>query len=73
MMDETTIRVAIRATARISFGLFLGAFLGNALYALVPIAATRWLKANKGGVYASRLQVVHDAIADTRECAVADA
>jgi hypothetical protein len=33
-MDETTIRVAIRATARISFVLFLG-------------ANTRWLKANK--------------------------
>jgi hypothetical protein len=49
MMDEMTIRVAIRATARISFVLFLGAFLGNALYALVPIAATRWLKGNKDG------------------------
>jgi sulfoxide reductase heme-binding subunit YedZ len=49
MMDETTIRVAIRATARISFGLFLGAFLGNALYRLVPAAVTRWLKANKDG------------------------
>ena len=49
MMDEMTIRVAIRTTARISFVLFLGAFLGNALYALVPIAATRSLKANKDG------------------------
>jgi sulfoxide reductase heme-binding subunit YedZ len=49
MMDETTIRVAIRATARISFVLFLGAFLGNALYCLVPAAATRWLKAKKDG------------------------
>jgi methionine sulfoxide reductase heme-binding subunit len=47
MMDEMTIRVAIRVTARISFVLFLGAFLGNALYCLVPAAATRWLKANK--------------------------
>jgi len=46
-MDEMTIRVAIRATARISFVLFLGAFLANALYSLVPAAATRWLKANK--------------------------
>jgi methionine sulfoxide reductase heme-binding subunit len=27
--------------------LFLGAFLGNALYSLVPAATTRWLKANK--------------------------
>jgi hypothetical protein len=47
MMDEMTIRVAIRTTARISFVLFLGAFLGNALYCLVPAPATRWLKANK--------------------------
>ena len=46
-IDEMTIRVALRTTARISFVLFLGAFLGNALYALVPIPATRWLKANK--------------------------
>lgn len=49
MMDEMTIRMAIRATARISFVLFLGAFLGNALYRLVPASATRWLKANKDG------------------------
>jgi methionine sulfoxide reductase heme-binding subunit len=47
MMDEMTIRVAIRATARISFVLFLGAFLGNAFYSLVPAATTRWLKENK--------------------------
>lgn len=44
-----TIRVAIRTTARISFFLFLGAFLGNALYRLVPVTPTRWLKANKDG------------------------
>jgi hypothetical protein len=49
MMDETTIRVAIRATARISFVLFFVAFLGDALYRLMPAAATRWLKANKDG------------------------
>jgi hypothetical protein len=47
MMDEITIRVTIRTTARISFVLFLCAFLGNALYRFVPAAATRWLKANK--------------------------
>jgi methionine sulfoxide reductase heme-binding subunit len=47
MMDEMTIRLAIRATARVSFVLFLGAFLGNSLYRLVPAAATRWLKENK--------------------------
>jgi methionine sulfoxide reductase heme-binding subunit len=47
MMDEMTIRVAIRTTARISFVLFLGAFIGNALYRLVRAAATRWLKENK--------------------------
>lgn len=46
-MDEMTIRVAIRATARISFVLFLGAFLGDSLYRLMP--ATRWLKANNNG------------------------
>ena len=49
MMDEMTIRLAIRTTARISFALFLGAFVGNALYALVPVAATRWLKGKKDG------------------------
>jgi sulfoxide reductase heme-binding subunit YedZ len=47
MIDEMTIRVAVRATARISFVLFLGAFLGNALHSLVPAASTRWLKANE--------------------------
>lgn len=46
-MNEMTIRVAIRATARISFVLFLAAFLGNALCSLVPAVSTRWLKANK--------------------------
>ena len=48
-MDETTIRVATRATARISFVMFLGAFLGDALYRLMPAAATRWLKTHKDG------------------------
>ena len=48
-MDEMTIRVALRTTARISFVLFLGAFLGNALYRLLPAAFTRWLNANKDG------------------------
>jgi methionine sulfoxide reductase heme-binding subunit len=47
MMDEMTIRVAIRTTARISFVLFLGAFLGDALYCLYPASVARWLKANK--------------------------
>lgn len=49
-MDEMTIRMAIRTTARISFVLFLGAFLGNAVYSLLPAAGTRWLKANKDGL-----------------------
>src|SRR5215472_7686031 len=49
MMDETTIRMAIRATARISFVLFLCAFLGDTLYRLMPAAATRWLKGTKDG------------------------
>lgn len=47
-MDETMIRVAIRTTARISFVLFLGAFLGEAAYRLWPTAATLWLKESKG-------------------------
>lgn len=50
MMDEMTIRVAIRTTARISFVLFLGAFLSSAVYSLLPAASTRWLKANKDGL-----------------------
>jgi hypothetical protein len=50
MMDEMTIRVAIRTTARISFILILGAFVGNALYCLVPASASRWLKENKDGL-----------------------
>jgi len=49
VMDEMTIRMTIRATARISFVLFLGVFLGDALYRLMPAAATRWLKVNKDG------------------------
>jgi sulfoxide reductase heme-binding subunit YedZ len=48
MMDETLIRVAIRTTARASFVLFLGAFLGEAAYRVWPTAATLWLKVNKG-------------------------
>lgn len=42
-MDEATIRIAIRTTARISLLLFLCAFLGDALCRLWP-AATLWLK-----------------------------
>jgi len=48
MMDETLIRVAIRTTARISFVLFLCAFLGDALCQLWPANANLWLKANRG-------------------------
>lgn len=47
-MDETLIRVGIRATARTSFVLFLCAFLGAALYRLWPASTTRWLKGNQG-------------------------
>jgi methionine sulfoxide reductase heme-binding subunit len=47
MMDETTIRIAIRTTARISFILFVSAFLGEALCRLWPAAATLWLKRNR--------------------------
>jgi methionine sulfoxide reductase heme-binding subunit len=47
-MDEMLVRVGIRATARISFVLFLGAFLSGALHQLWPGGTTRWLKDNKG-------------------------
>lgn len=47
-MDEMLIRMGIRATARISFVLFLGAFLSGALHQLWPGGTTRWLKDNKG-------------------------
>jgi methionine sulfoxide reductase heme-binding subunit len=47
-MDEMQIRMGIRATARISFALFLGAYLSDALYQLCPGSTTRWLKDNKG-------------------------
>src|SRR6516165_4887149 len=42
------IRMGIRATARISFVLFLCAFLSAALYQLWPSGTARWLKDNKG-------------------------
>jgi methionine sulfoxide reductase heme-binding subunit len=47
-MDETLIRVGIRATARTSFVLFLSAFLSAPLYRLWPATTTRWLKGNQG-------------------------
>jgi hypothetical protein len=47
-MDEMQIRMGIRATARISFVLFLGAFLSGALHQLWPGRTTVWLKDNKG-------------------------
>lgn len=47
-MDEMLIRMGIRATARISFVLFLGAFLSGALHQLWPGDITSWLKDNKG-------------------------
>ena len=47
-MDEMLIRMGIRATARVSFVLFLGAFLSGALHQLWPGGTTRWLKDNKG-------------------------
>ena len=47
MMDEMTIRVAIRTTARISFVLFLGVFLGDALCSLVPAAQNHEVNAKQ--------------------------
>src|ERR1700730_10068122 len=57
MMDEMTIRVALRTTARISFVLFLGAFLGNALYRLLPAAFTR----KQSWVYLGLCGITHGA------------
>jgi methionine sulfoxide reductase heme-binding subunit len=47
-MDETLIREGIRATARVSFVLFLGAFLSDAVHQLWPGAITNWLRDHKG-------------------------
>jgi DMSO/TMAO reductase YedYZ heme-binding membrane subunit len=45
--SEEFVRVVIRATARVSVALFLMAFTAASLNALVPSAATRWLRANR--------------------------
>jgi methionine sulfoxide reductase heme-binding subunit len=42
-MDELGIRVMLRATARTTFILFVGAFVGNALRDLWPGRFSRWL------------------------------
>ncbi len=46
-MDEQTIHLLLRATARISFLFFLGAFVGLALSRLWPAPITRWLDENR--------------------------
>jgi hypothetical protein len=56
-MNETTIRVAIRATARISFVLFLSAFLGDALYRLIPLVFNALL--NRATPLGKRATVLH--------------
>ena len=43
MMDEATIRLALRVTARTSFAFFLSAFAGAALAARWPGRFTEWL------------------------------
>src|SRR5690349_16869479 len=48
VMNEALVRVAIRTTARVSFALFLPAFLADALAQLWPAVATSWLQANRG-------------------------
>ena len=47
-MDETSVRLVIRITARISLLLFLGAFAGPALALLRPAGRTRWLERQRG-------------------------
>jgi sulfoxide reductase heme-binding subunit YedZ len=49
MMDEQTIRLLIRVTARISFLFFLSAFVGDAVSRLWPAPITRWLDENRRG------------------------
>ena len=46
MMDEATIRLALRITARISALFFIGAFAGGASHVLWPSSPTRWLARN---------------------------
>ena len=45
--SEESVRVVVRATARISVALFLMAFTAASLNGLFPSAATRWLRANR--------------------------
>ncbi len=42
-VDELSIRLLLRITARVSLGFFLCAFSGGALHRLWPAALTRWL------------------------------
>jgi methionine sulfoxide reductase heme-binding subunit len=48
-MDEQTIRLLLRITARVSFLFFLSAFVGAALSRLWPAPITRWLDENRRG------------------------
>jgi sulfoxide reductase heme-binding subunit YedZ len=49
MMDEQTIRLLLRVTARVSFLFFLSAFAGAAVSRLWPAPITRWLEENRRG------------------------
>jgi sulfoxide reductase heme-binding subunit YedZ len=45
--NDASFHVAIRATARTSFGLFFFAFTASSLYRLLPFKFTRWLLRNR--------------------------
>jgi hypothetical protein len=47
MLSEETLRELLLLTARVGAFIFLGAFTGEALLALHPSAATRWLAAQR--------------------------
>jgi hypothetical protein len=49
MMDEQTIHLSLRITARISFLFFLGAFVGAAISRLWTAPITRWVDENQRG------------------------
>lgn len=50
MMDEATIRLGLRITARISLLFFAGAFAGGAANTLWPSSTTAWLNRNTKGL-----------------------
>ena len=49
MMNEQTIHLLLRVTARVSFLFFITAFVGAAISGLWPAPITRWLDENRRG------------------------